>query len=242
MLRTFTRLPLRRCIHTHASSSRTRVFARQPSRAGIALGLSVAAASYLAWISDSQRIALDNQPISAPKKRPTPSQAASTSSAPATESPPPPTISESSESPADPLTQEEFSPETNAPPTAPPEAENEEESSGGAYDPVTGEINWDCPCLGGMAHGPCGPQFREAFACFVHSDKEPKGIDCVEKFKAMQTCFREHPEIYGEEIMDDDDDDGEVEPSSPETIEGGSKPAETAQTTTEATTAPSTAS
>ena len=24
----------------------------------------------------------------------------------------------------------------------------------GAFDPETGEINWDCPCLGGMAHGP----------------------------------------------------------------------------------------
>lgn len=49
-----------------------------------------------------------------------------------------------------------------------------------------------------MAHGPCGPQFREAFSCFVFSEKEPKGIDCVEKFKAMQDCFREHPEVYAE--------------------------------------------
>lgn len=69
---------------------------------------------------------------------------------------------------------------------------------GGAYDPVTGEINWDCPCLGGMAHGPCGPQFREAFSCFIHSEDEPKGINCVDKFKDMQNCFREHPEIYAE--------------------------------------------
>lgn len=29
-----------------------------------------------------------------------------------------------------------------------------------------GEINWDCPCLGGMATGPCGVEFREAFSCF----------------------------------------------------------------------------
>ncbi|KAI0281537.1 hypothetical protein BC826DRAFT_877912, partial [Russula brevipes] len=61
-----------------------------------------------------------------------------------------------------------------------------------------GKINWDCPCLGGMAHGPCGMQFREAFSCFVFSEEEPKGIDCVEKFKAMQDCFREHPDVYGE--------------------------------------------
>ena len=71
-------------------------------------------------------------------------------------------------------------------------------AEGGAYNPVTGEINWDCPCLGGMAHGPCGLQFREAFSCFVFSEDEPKGINCVDKFKAMQDCFREHPEIYGD--------------------------------------------
>ncbi|TFK97271.1 hypothetical protein BDV98DRAFT_514150, partial [Pterulicium gracile] len=70
-----------------------------------------------------------------------------------------------------------------------------------------GEINWDCPCLGGMAHGPCGPQFREAFSCFIYSEDEPKGINCVEKFKGMQDCFREHPEVYADEIMDDDDDE-----------------------------------
>jgi mitochondrial intermembrane space import and assembly protein 40 len=74
----------------------------------------------------------------------------------------------------------------------------EEASSQGAFDPVTGKINWDCPCLGGMAYGPCGMQFREAFSCFVFSEQEPKGIDCVEKFKAMQDCFRENPDVYGE--------------------------------------------
>lgn len=29
-----------------------------------------------------------------------------------------------------------------------------------------GDINWNCPCLGGMATGPCGIEFREAFSCF----------------------------------------------------------------------------
>ena len=29
-----------------------------------------------------------------------------------------------------------------------------------------GSINWSCPCLGGMAVGPCGPEFRDAFECF----------------------------------------------------------------------------
>jgi len=81
------------------------------------------------------------------------------------------------------------------------------DASAGAFNPETGEINWDCPCLGGMAYGPCGMQFREAFSCFVFSEEEPKGINCVEKFKAMQDCFRAHPEEYGEEIARDEEDE-----------------------------------
>jgi intermembrane space import and assembly protein 40 len=77
---------------------------------------------------------------------------------------------------------------------------SEPSGSGGAFNPQTGEINWDCPCLGGMAHGPCGPEFREAFSCFVFSEVEPKGIDCVEKFKAMQSCFRAHPDVYADGV------------------------------------------
>lgn len=59
----------------------------------------------------------------------------------------------------------------------------EEADQQGAFNPETGEINWDCPCLGGMAHGPCGPEFKEAFSCFVYSKEEPKGVECIEKFK-----------------------------------------------------------
>lgn len=60
----------------------------------------------------------------------------------------------------------------------------EEEAEGeGAFNPETGEINWDCPCLGGMAHGPCGEEFKAAFSCFVYSKEEPKGMDCIENFK-----------------------------------------------------------
>ncbi|XP_013874762.1 mitochondrial intermembrane space import and assembly protein 40-A, partial [Austrofundulus limnaeus] len=35
-----------------------------------------------------------------------------------------------------------------------------------------GDINWNCPCLGGMASGPCGSQFKEAFSCFHYSKEE----------------------------------------------------------------------
>lgn len=76
----------------------------------------------------------------------------------------------------------------------------------GAFNPETGEINWDCPCLGGMAHGPCGEEFRAAFSCFVYSQEEPKGVECIEKFKGMQDCFRLHPEMYGSELEDDEDE------------------------------------
>ncbi|CAD6900747.1 unnamed protein product [Tilletia controversa] len=83
--------------------------------------------------------------------------------------------------------------------------EGSDASSGqSAFNPDTGEINWDCPCLGGMAHGSCGEQFKAAFSCFVYSEKEPKGIECVDRFKLMQDCFREHPEEYADEIADDD--------------------------------------
>ncbi|KAJ5134282.1 hypothetical protein N7448_000694 [Penicillium atrosanguineum] len=89
-----------------------------------------------------------------------------------------------------------------------------------AFNPETGEINWDCPCLGGMAHGPCGEEFRAAFSCFVYSQEEPKGIECIDKFKGMQDCFRQHPEVYGAELEDDE-------------VEGGATPSEQAPSAAE---------
>lgn len=96
-----------------------------------------------------------------------------------------------------------------------PEALEEEASEQGAFNEETGEINWDCPCLGGMAYGPCGEQFRAAFSCFVFSQEEPKGVDCIEHFKTMQNCFREHPDVYGAEL--DDDEEGAAEALEGET-------------------------
>ena len=66
-------------------------------------------------------------------------------------------------------------------------------------------INWNCPCLGGMATGPCGPEFREAFSCFHYSTEEPKGSDCFEAFKAMQDCMGQYPSLYPRK---DEDDEG----------------------------------
>jgi len=84
------------------------------------------------------------------------------------------------------------------------------------YDPLTagpifpnGEINWDCPCLGGAAHGPCGTEFRDAFSCFHHSKEEIKGSDCFPQFREMSSCFAKYPELYGSK--DEDDDENEIE-------------------------------
>merc|ERR1712168_623979 len=60
-----------------------------------------------------------------------------------------------------------------------------------------GEINWACPCLGGMATGPCGVEFREAFTCFHYSPAEPKGSDCLEPFRQMSECMSQYPNVYG---------------------------------------------
>ncbi|KAG0354128.1 hypothetical protein BC939DRAFT_439341 [Gamsiella multidivaricata] len=88
---------------------------------------------------------------------------------------------------------------------------SESKDQSAAFNPETGEINWDCPCLGGMAQPPCGDAFKEAFSCFVYSTAEPKGVDCVEKFKAMQDCFRAHPEVYADQLDDDNEEDDEEE-------------------------------
>ncbi|XP_043255028.1 mitochondrial intermembrane space import and assembly protein 40-B [Colletes gigas] len=74
-----------------------------------------------------------------------------------------------------------------------------------------GEINWNCPCLGGMATGPCGLEFREAFSCFHYSTADPKGSDCYETFKTMQTCMTEYPALYGSKETNLDDLDEEMD-------------------------------
>ncbi|EJT78357.1 mitochondrial intermembrane space import and assembly protein 40 [Gaeumannomyces tritici R3-111a-1] len=103
-----------------------------------------------------------------------------------------------------------------APEPGSPEALEEEASQQGAFNPETGEINWDCPCLGGMADGPCGEQFKAAFSCFVYSTEEPKGMDCIDKFQHMQDCFKKYPEIYGSELADEDGEEPTDAPASSE--------------------------
>ncbi|KAI0311617.1 hypothetical protein OF83DRAFT_743025 [Amylostereum chailletii] len=198
MLRNVARLSLKRGIHTARPQNASVAANLTRHRLAMVLGGSVTAAAYFTWqlAAADNRIALDADP--APKKPATKVKKAAHpepvfEAEPALDEPP-------SSHPVD---------AASAPEGTPGES-GEGEGGGasqGAYDPVTGEINWDCPCLGGMAHGPCGEDFKAAFSCFIYSEAEPKGIDCVEKFKAMQDCFREHPEVYGEEILGDDEDE-----------------------------------
>jgi intermembrane space import and assembly protein 40 len=92
-----------------------------------------------------------------------------------------------------------------------------------------------------MAHGPCGDEFKAAFSCFVYSKEEPKGMDCIDKFKDMQNCFRQYPEIYGSEIDNDDDDDmaadAAADVSTP--ASASSEPAQPAQSGEKNTASPS---
>ena len=74
---------------------------------------------------------------------------------------------------------------------------------------ANGEINWNCPCLGNMASGPCGVDFREAFSCFHYSKADPKGSDCYEPFSKMQQCMVSYPELYP--MNNDDDDENELD-------------------------------
>ena len=92
-----------------------------------------------------------------------------------------------------------------------------------------GSINWNCPCLGGMASGPCGPEFREAFSCFHYSIEEPKGADCFEQFRAMQDCMAQYPSLYetgkdegGEDVFPDEEESESKESNSKQKEDSGS--------------------
>ncbi|KAI5779269.1 intermembrane space import and assembly protein [Geopyxis carbonaria] len=109
----------------------------------------------------------------------------------------------------------------------------EEAGQEGAFNPETGEINWDCPCLGGMANGPCGEDFKAAFSCFIYSEADPKGVDCIDKFKTMQSCFQAHPDIYGAELTDEDEAEFDK-------LEDGSEPSDVLDSKSPETRSPAT--
>lgn len=100
------------------------------------------------------------------------------------------------------------------------EEDDEEELEG--LIKANGEINWDCPCLQGMAYGPCGEQFKAAFSCFHYSEAEPKGSDCIPQFRDMQECFVKYPEIYGkDDELDEEEDSMNKETENSKIGDGG---------------------
>eukprot|EP00116_Pleurobrachia_bachei_P019339 sb/3479601/ len=65
----------------------------------------------------------------------------------------------------------------------------------------TGEINWECPCLVGLAtEGPCIEEFKAAFSCWLYSTSDQeggsKGDDCHDNFLTMTVCMSENEEFY----------------------------------------------
>ncbi|KAJ1974657.1 Oxidoreductase [Dimargaris verticillata] len=83
-------------------------------------------------------------------------------------------------------------------------------------DPETGEINWDCPCMQGYVHGPCGDAFRTAYSCYIDASSEDNALEsCVDKFQAMQTCFEQYPEFYADDRKPGEPEDRESDDSHP---------------------------
>ncbi|XP_056649113.1 mitochondrial intermembrane space import and assembly protein 40-B [Diorhabda sublineata] len=69
-----------------------------------------------------------------------------------------------------------------------------------------GDINWSCPCLGGLATGPCGVEFRNAFTCFHSAEGEEQSKECYSLFKTMQNCMEKYPNLYHKNLGGDRDD------------------------------------
>jgi intermembrane space import and assembly protein 40 len=68
----------------------------------------------------------------------------------------------------------------------------------------------ECPCVAELRDGPCGEAFTEAFVCFIKSQAEEKGSDCVSPFIALQKCVQANKDAFAKYDLDDNDTkDGE---------------------------------
>jgi hypothetical protein len=45
-----------------------------------------------------------------------------------------------------------------------------------------------------LRDGPCGQPFVSAFTCFIKSEHEEKGMDCIDHFKSFHECLNKHPD------------------------------------------------
>lgn len=51
-----------------------------------------------------------------------------------------------------------------------------------------------------LVQGPCSDSFKDSFACFMRSQHETKGMDCITQFEGFQACLHRNPE-YAEEML-----------------------------------------
>lgn len=58
-----------------------------------------------------------------------------------------------------------------------------------------------CPCVADLKSGPCGSSFVSAFTCFLKSQSEDKGVECIGPFQDMQHCMMKHPEAFADFIQ-----------------------------------------
>ncbi|KAK4536820.1 hypothetical protein CDCA_CDCA09G2845 [Cyanidium caldarium] len=54
----------------------------------------------------------------------------------------------------------------------------------------------NCPCIDNMKKGSCGGAFVAAYRCFLESETDPKGADCIDFFQQMQDCMVAHADEY----------------------------------------------
>nr|GEW32746.1 mitochondrial intermembrane space import and assembly protein 40 homolog [Tanacetum cinerariifolium] len=71
----------------------------------------------------------------------------------------------------------------------------------------------ECPCIQNLKKGPCGPQFTDAFKCFLMSTAEEKGSDCVQPFVALQKCIQTNPNAFPKDVLENDE--AEAVPEKP---------------------------
>ncbi|KAL8152920.1 hypothetical protein V2J09_010680 [Rumex salicifolius] len=72
----------------------------------------------------------------------------------------------------------------------------------------------ECPCIAHLRTGPCGNDFSEAFLCFLKSNAEEKGSDCVQPFVMLQNCIKAHPDAFSKDVLEGDEVEKEPKPSS----------------------------
>ncbi|XP_061166320.1 mitochondrial intermembrane space import and assembly protein 40-like [Saccostrea echinata] len=91
-------------------------------------------------------------------------------------------------------------------------AQEEEELYDGptGFVQPNGDLNFGCPCVGGLHAGPCGYEMREFLSCNYYNSKDkedPRGQGCDEKLDTMMSCIQKHADYYREKMSGDDEEE-----------------------------------